>query len=96
MYYPTIFDILKYPYPQLHNIRFDPNPTIKIGLWYGKGIIRSDPIRLHPYSKPIFLLELFAYHWLWVSNLNFGVELLHPEFWNRVALKWSGAMPNTL
>jgi hypothetical protein len=44
----TIFDILKYPYPQPHNIHSDLNPTIKIGLGYGKDVIRSDPIRLHP------------------------------------------------
>jgi hypothetical protein len=41
----TIFDILIYPYhyPQPHNIRSDLNPTIKIGLGYGKCVIRSDP-----------------------------------------------------
>jgi hypothetical protein len=39
----TIFNILKYPYTHPHNIRSDLNPTIKIGLGYGKGDIRSDP-----------------------------------------------------
>jgi hypothetical protein len=29
------------------------------------------------------------------NNLNFGAELLHPEFWSRAALGWSRAMPNT-
>jgi hypothetical protein len=33
----------------MHNIRSDPNATTKIGLGYGKYIIRFDLICLHPY-----------------------------------------------
>jgi len=42
--------IQKNPYlhPRPSIMRSDPNPTNKSGLEYGKGIIRSDPIRFHP------------------------------------------------
>jgi len=49
----TSSEYRKKPYPHPHPciIRSAPNPTKKSGLGYGKGIIRTDPIRFHPYSS---------------------------------------------
>jgi hypothetical protein len=57
----TNSDYRKKPYPHPHPciIRSTPNPTKKSGSGYGKGIIRTDPIRFYLYEECKKICKIF-------------------------------------